>query len=216
MWAVNLCSTDNCSVLEHVFKVYEVAVVHVLSKIICIVEVDDSFVVSGCNVRVQQEAACNIFTYFAGHVVTLNANNSWILVRVLLLYLFIVFFEKRHNLFVSCVLFTHNLVAVTVCDIKLCNFICTVFHNTVFYQILNLFNVESVTLSVTSNFNVVYDGLNFVIWKTMSFFNLTVSLANSDINLVAVEWNFGTATLDDSHFPLFLFLPFIRFCPDGI
>ena len=49
---------DNGSVLEHILEVYEVAVVHVLSKIVGIVEVDYALLVSLYDVGSEQHPLC--------------------------------------------------------------------------------------------------------------------------------------------------------------
>ena len=71
MRPVYLCAADYGSVLQHVFQVNKVAVVHVLGKIVSVVEVDKALVVGGGNVFVQEEAAGNVFAYFPGHVIAL-------------------------------------------------------------------------------------------------------------------------------------------------
>ena len=52
MGPINLRPADNSSVLEHILKVHEVTVVHVLGKVIRIVEVDNSCVMRLGNVLV--------------------------------------------------------------------------------------------------------------------------------------------------------------------
>ena len=60
MGRVDFCSADNRSVLEHVFKIYKVAVVHVLCKIVCVVEMNESVFVCLNDVFVKKEAFCDV------------------------------------------------------------------------------------------------------------------------------------------------------------
>ena len=46
----NKRAADNRTVLEHILKVYKVAVVHMLCKIICVVEMDNALLVSVNNI----------------------------------------------------------------------------------------------------------------------------------------------------------------------
>ena len=73
MGLFNHCSADNSSVLEHILKVNKIAVVHMLSKIVTVVEVDNACLVSLNNILGKQNSLCYILRYFARHVVTLNA-----------------------------------------------------------------------------------------------------------------------------------------------
>ena len=66
------CSRDDSSVLEHVFKVYKVAVVHVLSEIVGIMEMDNAFLMCFNDLCRKKYTFCKVTADFAGHIVTLR------------------------------------------------------------------------------------------------------------------------------------------------
>ena len=85
---------DNGTVLEHVLKVYKTAVVHMLRKVIRIMEMNETCLVSGNDILIEKESLGDILTYLTGHIVTLNAVDGRILIGVLLLDLFIVALDE--------------------------------------------------------------------------------------------------------------------------
>ena len=60
MGPLNEGSGDNSAVLQHIFQVDKVAVVHMLGKIVGIVEVDDSFVMGVHNLFGEKKAVGDI------------------------------------------------------------------------------------------------------------------------------------------------------------
>ena len=87
-------AADHGSVLKHVLQIHQIAVVHVLGKIIGIVEMNQSLIVGGYNVVGKKNPLGDILAYLTGHVVTLHAVDRGILVGVLLLDFFIVAFNQ--------------------------------------------------------------------------------------------------------------------------
>ena len=77
---------------------------HVLGKVVRIVEVNQALVVSIHDLLGQQYALRQVLGNLAGHVVALNGVDGRVLVRVLLLDLFVVAFDQRQDLVVGRVL----------------------------------------------------------------------------------------------------------------
>ena len=73
MRLLNQSSADNRAVLKHIFKIYKVAVMHMLSKIISVMEMNYSLLMRFYNIRREQNTLCYILTDFARHIVALNA-----------------------------------------------------------------------------------------------------------------------------------------------
>ncbi len=91
----------NRSVLQHIFQIHKVAVVHMLRKIVGVVKMDYTLFVRFDYIPGQKYAACYILAHFARHIVTLNTVNGRVLVGVFLLYFLIITFNKRKYLFIS-------------------------------------------------------------------------------------------------------------------
>ena len=90
----NISSADNSTVLKHIFKVNKVAVMHMLSEIVSIVEMDNTLLVSLNNIGFQQNTLSNILTNLTCHIVTLNAVNGGVFIGVFLFYFLIVALNK--------------------------------------------------------------------------------------------------------------------------
>ena len=59
---------DDGAVLEHIVQIDEVTVVHVLGKIVGVVEVDKAFLMRLNDLRVQQQAGSQVFGDLTGHI----------------------------------------------------------------------------------------------------------------------------------------------------
>ena len=90
----NKSTAYNSTVLQHIFKVYKIAVVHVLSKIIRVVEVNYTLLVRLNNIRRQKYTLGYILAYLACHIVALNAVYGGIFIGIFLLYFLVVTFDK--------------------------------------------------------------------------------------------------------------------------
>ena len=88
------CAADDGAVLEHVLKVDKVTVVHVLSIVVGIVEMNDTVFMSLDNIGWQKNSLGKVFGHLACHIVTLNTVDSGVFVGIFLLYLFVVALNK--------------------------------------------------------------------------------------------------------------------------
>ncbi len=82
---LNLGAGDDRAVLQHILQVDQVAVVHVLRKVVGIVEVDQALIVCLDDLRVQQQAGGQVFGDLTSHIVALDAVHGGVLVGILLL-----------------------------------------------------------------------------------------------------------------------------------
>ena len=80
---------DNSSVLQHILQIDQTAIVHVLCEIVCIMEMNNTFPMSICNIMGQQKAGRNVLADFARHVITLYTVDNRILIGIFLLDFFI-------------------------------------------------------------------------------------------------------------------------------
>ena len=108
---------DHGAVLEHVLKVHEVAVMHVLCVVVGIVEVDDSLVVSCDDLAGEQFAHREVLGDLTGHVVTLHGDDAGVLVGVLLFDLLVVGLDEREDLVIGGVLMALQVLDVAVDDV---------------------------------------------------------------------------------------------------
>ena len=85
---------DNRTVLKHVLQIDQTAVVHVLRKIIRVMKMDDSFLMRLYDLRWQKESSGDILADLTGHIISLYAVYSRILVGVLLFYFLVIAFQQ--------------------------------------------------------------------------------------------------------------------------
>ena len=135
---------DNSAVLEHVLQVHQVAVMHVLGKVVRIMEVNQTLIVSIHNLLGQQHTLGQVLGDLAGHVVTLNGIDGRVLVGVLLLDLFVVALNQRQNLVVGRVLLALQALNIAIDDVVAGNLVAVETHDLVLDQILDLLDRNGV------------------------------------------------------------------------
>ena len=91
---VDHCLTDHRAVLQHILQIYQTTVVHMLGKVICIVKMDNSFLMRLDHFRRQKETSCNILADLPCHIVTLNAVDSGILIGIFLFHFLIIALDQ--------------------------------------------------------------------------------------------------------------------------
>ena len=103
LWLFKHSLTDYSAILQHVLKINQTTVVHVLCIIICIMEMNDSSIMCLHNILWQQKSSCKILIYLTCNVVPLYTVYSRILIWVFLLYLFVVALKNTLDTFISCI-----------------------------------------------------------------------------------------------------------------
>ena len=101
--AFNQCSCNNRAILEHIFQIDKIAVMHVLCIVVAVMEMDDSFLMRFHDVLWKKNPVSQIAADFTGNVITLGGIYNWVLIRILLFCFFIVAFNEREDAVVRCV-----------------------------------------------------------------------------------------------------------------
>ena len=135
---------DNGAVLEHVLQVHQVAVVHVLSKVIRIMEVDQALIMGVHDLLGQQHALGQVLGNLAGHIVALNGVDGRVLVGVLLLDLFVIALNQRQDLVIGRVLLALQALNIAIDDVVAGNLVAVETHDLVLDQILDLLDRNGV------------------------------------------------------------------------
>ena len=136
------CSTNNCAVLKHVLKVYEVTVVHMLSEIVGVVEMNNTFFMRFYNFSGEQNSLGNICADLTCHIVSLYTIYSGVFVGIFLFYFLIIALDKAQNLLVGSVGFSNKSASVTIGNISSGNVKSALIHYLLFNHIFNFFNVK--------------------------------------------------------------------------
>ena len=106
--ALDQCLADHGAVLQHILQVYKIAVVHMLCKIVGVMEVDDSLLIRLYNIFRKKKSSREILADFASHIVTLYAVDRRILVGIFLHNLFVVALDQGQDPVVPRVCFPHQ------------------------------------------------------------------------------------------------------------
>ena len=146
---LNQRARDNGAVLEHVLQVHQVAVMHMLGKVVGIVEVDQALIVGIHDLLGQQHALSQVLGNLAGHIVALDGIDGRVLVRVLLLDLFVIALDQRQNLVVSRVLLALQALNIAIDDVVAGNLVAVETHDLVLDQILDLLDRNGVARVLT-------------------------------------------------------------------
>ena len=190
---------DNGAVLEHVLQVHQVAVMHVLGKVVGIVEVDQALIVRIHDLLGQQHTLSQVLGNLAGHIVTLDGIDGRVLVRVLLLDLFVVALDERQNLVIGRVLLALQALNIAIDDVVPGDLVAVEAHNLVLDQILDLLDRYGVAGLLTCLGDVLRRVDHLAVGKTRALHDLQVCGADRIDDLFDVKDNLGTAALDDLH-----------------
>ena len=117
---------------------------HVLGKVVGIVEVDQALIVGIHDLLGQQHTLSQVLGNLAGHIVTLDGIDGRVLVRVLLLDLFVIALDQRQNLVVGRVLLALQALNIAIDDVVASNLVAVETHDLVLDQILDLLDRNGV------------------------------------------------------------------------
>ena len=88
---------DDGAVLQHIVQIHQVAVVHMLGKVVGVMEMDNALIVRIHDLLGQQNAVGNILGHLTCHIVTLHGIDGGVLIGVLLLDFLVVGFNQAQD-----------------------------------------------------------------------------------------------------------------------
>ena len=136
-----------CSVLKHIFKVDKVAVMKcVLSKVVSIMEVNNSFIVRLNYIFRKQKSSCDIRACNAGKIITLSCNNSCVFIGVLCVPIFTFAIYKLFNRLVRSVGLANKCTLISIYNINFSKLVVSVLHKFLFNNVLDIFYKNSILL----------------------------------------------------------------------
>ena len=139
---INAGTADDRTVLEHIFQVDQVAVVHMLCEVVGVVEMDNAVLVCLYDILGKEQTVGDVTADLTRHIVALNAVDRGIFVGVFLLDFLVVTFDQGQNAVVGGIgtAFQESLVAVF--DIVFSHVESTALHDLVLDEVLDLLNGE--------------------------------------------------------------------------
>ena len=199
MRPLNQSAADDGPVLEHVFQIDQIAVMHMLSEVVRIVEVDDALLVSLHNIGRKKQTLCDVPRNLTGHVVSLGRVHHRVLVGVFLLYFLITTLDETENLLISRIGAADQGACVAVGDVALRHIECAVLHNLTLDKILNLLHRRSVAHSLAGFGDGLRDFLNLRSRHAAGFRDTVVRLRNRISDFFGLEDNLSAVSFDDGH-----------------
>ena len=199
MRALDKRAGNDGAVLQHVFQVHEVAIVHVLREVVGIVEVDNAFVVGGHDFGRQQQAHSDVFGNLAGHVVALHGIHRGVLVRILLLHFFVVALDERQDFVVGRVRRALERLDITIDDVLARYLETAKRHDLVLDHVLDFLDRHGMAGAAAQPFNAVGSEGNLIFGKALVGRSVVVGRGDRVHDFLNVERYFRTAALDDFH-----------------
>ena len=195
---LNHGAADHGTVLQHILQVHQVAVVHVLGKVIAVMEVNNARLVSLHNILGQQNALGDVLRHLAGHIVPLHAVNGGVLVGFFLLDLLVVALNEGEDLVVCGVGLADQGAGVAVAHIAPGHFKGTLCHDLVLHNVLNFLYGQGPVGLYRLEFHILGDLLNL---RCGQLLLLTggIGLGDGDYDFVQVKIHFAAVSLDDLH-----------------
>ena len=96
------------------------AIVHMLNKIICIMYMNDTSLMSIQNILWKQQSLCQFFGYLASHIIALDAVYSGVLITILLIDCIVPNIDDIQNARIGLFLFSDFLTIFTPLTIRFC------------------------------------------------------------------------------------------------
>ena len=189
---------DNRAVLQHVLQVHQVAVVHVLGKIIGVMEMDDALLVSLHDVLGKEHPLGQVLADLPGHVIPLHTVDRWILVGILLLHILIIALNQGQNAVIRCIGLAYKGALIAVSHIILCKLKCACRHDLVLHHILDLLNGHSPVKLYTLVLHIIRNVLN-LLQTQLVFSGSRIGLCHSHHDLIVVKILFRAIPLNNLH-----------------
>ena len=199
MGLLDIGAGDDGAVLQHILQVHQIAVVHMLGKIVRVVEVDQTLLVCLDDIRSQQQAVGQVFGDLTGHIVPLYAVDSGVFVGVLLLDLLVLALDQAEDALVCGVGLTLQALHITVGDIVAGNVVGPDVHELVLHHILDLLHVYSPVQRLALVRNIRSDLGDLVPGQAVLFAHRLAGFAHCCDDLGNVKRHFGPVALDDLH-----------------
>ena len=192
-------SADNRAVLEHVLQVHQAAVVHMLGKVIRVMEVDDAFFMGFPDIFRQQETLGDILADLSCHIVSLHAIDRRVFVGIFLFDFFVVILQKSQDLLIGGVGFSHQRPFVTIGDVIAGHGKGPLIHDLIFHQILDLFHAQCTVHSLTDGTHICGNHRNLLLAHLFALRYRAVRFLYSCRDFVKIKGIFCSASFDDLH-----------------
>ena len=190
---------DHGTVLQHILQIDQIAIVHMLCKIVHVVEVDQPLIVRFDDLRRQQQPPGDVLGNFPGHVVALDTVDGRILIGIFLLDLLIVALEQAHDLIVGGVCLADQIAHIPVGNVFFGDFEGAGLHDSGLDDILNFLDRQRPIESLADAGNVLANRLYLLCRQCVLEFHCLIGLRHRGQNFGDGEIFLRPASLYDFH-----------------
>ena len=204
----NQRACDHRAVLQHILQIHQIAVVHVLGKIVRIVKMNDALVMRVHNVLRQQNPVCNVSGHLARHIIALGGVYHRVFVGVFLLGLFIVAFNQAQNPVVRRVGLAHQRPRIAIGNIRLGHFKRPMCHDLVFHHILHFFYAGRAAQLLAGQHHALRNAFDLQLGHAGFFAHGLIGLSDRHDDFLNIKIGLGAVAFYNFHactFPPFLY-----------
>ena len=179
---------DHRTVLQHILQIHEIAVVHVLCKVIRIVEMDQSLLICLNDFFRKKKSSCQVLADLTRHIITLYAVDDRVLVGILLHHFLIITLDKRKNSVIRGIAFSHQRSCITIFNIASGHIKCTLSHDLIFHHVLHFFHGNRTVHLTALKINILRDLFDLFLGQFFPKCSL-IGLSDGSYNLLNVKIN---------------------------
>ena len=190
---------DNGPVLQHVLQVHQVAVMHMLCKVVAVVEVDDPLIMGLHNIRGQQNTVGDITGNLTGHIVTLGGIDHRVLIGIFLLGFFVAALDEGKDLLIGGIAAAHQAAGIAVGDVALGHLKGAVRHDLLLHQVLNLLHRRRTVHLLAGQIHRFRNAADLHGRHTLAFLHHIIGLGNRGNDLGDIKIHLGAVSLNDFH-----------------
>ena len=198
MWFIDKGFADYRTVFQHILQIDQIAVVHMLRKIIGVMEMNQPFLIRFHNIRRQQQSFRQIPADLTGHIIPLYAVNHRILIRVLLHNFFVIAFDQRQNPPVRRIALADKGTGIAIPHITPRHIKGPLCHNLVLHHVLHLFHRDSPVHPVTFKMYIFRQLLNLLLRQFLTHRSL-IRLLHRGLNFGNIKIHFRAVAFDYLH-----------------
>ena len=180
-------------------QVDQIAVVHMLGKVVGVVEVDQALPVRLDDVGGQQQPGGQVLGDLAGHIVALDAVDGGVLVGVLLLDFLVVALDEAEDPLVGGVGLALQVLDIAVGDIVAGHVVGLDVHQLVLDHILDFLHADRTVQLLAAVGDGGGDLGDLLAAEPELFIYRLVGLRDGHNDLGDIEWDFGAIPFDDLH-----------------
>ena len=193
------------AVLQHILQIDQIAVMHMLGKVVAVMEMDNPLVVRLYNIGRQQDTVGNIAGNLARHVVALSGIDHRVLIGIFLLGFLVAALDEGKDLLIGGVTAAHQTAGIAVGDVAFCHLKGAVRHDLLFHQILNLLHRGGTVHLLAGKVYRFRNAADLHGRHTLTFLHHIIGFCDSGYDLSNVKIDLGAVSFNDFHavFPLF-------------